>query len=434
MPELYLRGSIANITMANLKPHEKEHISEIFEIVSNHPEMIRHKAKVMKELGVTIRGDYAEDRSAAEQEFQIAVWRGCVNIFYHRNYTFKCMHCESSTYLTQRGKPKPFERIQTPCPNCRMAIVDNPGCSDFQPGECVNHDDIQNMFKHIPNNTPTFKSTITYIEGDYKYKNAEEIINCPKQLKRFFGEFVWNYFRQQIKENKRKEDKKPIQISGPADEMIVEEIISLCTRLKIWYSIDTSKQKTYIPSGGKYTIKLYGLLTPPEFSIELAAISQTAREYGIIIDIDHNQIEVFVHPNPPTIAVTVIKPEHISVIDNQLTTSDDGESTGFTVNQISYRTLGAERMDLENHVFSTDMNEASTRTRGSLPDGNCKYIYDIYCQIGPLYERFSEEYGDGIPKINHVAAFLGITPRAVKQFRETIKIHCLANDFTPELV
>lgn len=427
MPGLYLRGSIANVTMANLTPEEKRHIEEIFDYVTNHEEMIRHKQKVMKEFGVTIRADYT-DRAVAEQEYNIAVWRGLVSIFYHRKYSFQCMKCGATESLTQRGKPKPIDRMVVPCPVCRMAEVVDPGCSEYKPGDIINHDEAQEKFKSIGFDTPTFKSCIRPIPQDKKYENPEQIISCPKQLKRFFGEFVWNYFRQQIKENKRKEhNKKPVKVSGPADQMTVESIVSLCSRM----NVDYNRHHKIEPINGHYSICLDGLLTPPEFSIELAVIRSMMEVSGVIIRITPNAIEVDVAQNPPVVTVSIIRSEHVTVIDNQLTVVEDDDNSGFSIGQIGYKTIGAEKMDQDDHVQVTDMREAAVRTRESLPDGDCKAVYDIYSQIGPLYDKFSEMYGEGVPRINHIADFLGITTRAVKQCRETIGVHCLANDFVP---
>lgn len=428
MPGLYLRGSIANITMAGLTSQEKAHIEEVFEYVINHPELVCHKQKVMKEFGITIRADYADDRAVAEQEYNIAVWRGLVSIFYHRTYTFECTNCGATASLTQRGKPKPIDRMVTPCPVCRMAEIVDPGCSKYNPGDIVNHDDLQNEFKHVGFGTPTFKSCIRPIPQERKYENPEKIISCQTQLKRFFGEFVWNYFRQQIKENKRKEhNKKPVKISGPADQMVVELVLSLCSRL----NIDFNRHHKVEPVHGKYTIDILNLLTPPEFSIELAMIRALAESYGVTLNTTANAIEVAVCLDPPVIEVSVIRPEHVTIIDNQLSTTEDDENSGFSIGQVSYKTIGVERMDQDNHVATTDLRDAANRTRASLPDGDCQNVYDIYCQVGPVYDKFSEEYGDGLPRINHIADFLGITPRAVKQCRQTIEVHCLAHDFVP---
>lgn len=431
MPGLYLRGSIANITMANLTPEQKESVESYFSMVTNHPEMIRHKAMVMKELGVTIKSDYAEDTHSAEQEYNIAIWRGLVNILYHRDYTFECSACGTNTYITQRNKPKPIERMLTPCPNCRKAEIADPGCSDLKVGDIVDYDEIQTQFSTVPLNTPKYRSVIKYIPGNPKYENPEAILKCPVQLKKFFGEFVWNYFRQQIKENKRKEhNKHKIKLSGPADEMILEEILSLCDKFRLLLPKKTKIE----PYRGYFNIKLNGLLTPPEFSIELACTIFNATMHGISVIIDEQSINIRQDCNAPIITISVTKPEHVMMVDSKVPNQEDGESGSFEISQVSYKSVGVLKMNYDDHVFTTDIAEAGTLTRRSLPDGDCRKIYDIYSGMGEIYNEFSGIYGDGNPHINHVAEFLGITPRAVKQHRETIKVQCLAHNFVPELI
>lgn len=426
LPALYLRGSIANVTMANLTYEEQAHLSELLSYVSNHPEMARHKARVIKEFGVTIRSDYADDRRNAEQEFHIAVWRGLVSLFYHKDYVYQCASCQATSYLTKRGKAKPIERTYVPCPACRMAEVKDAGITELMKGQMVNHDEMQDKYKHLTYGSPQYVSCIKSIAGKKKYENPQAVIDCPKQLKHFFGEFVWNYFRQQIKENKRKERrKKSVLISGPADVMVIEQILHICQKLNI------ERNFNKIPVDGLYSIKVNCMQTSPDFSVEMAMIRASAIDYGINMKCTDTSIDIEVNPNAPTIEVSVIKPEHVTVIDNHANGSGEEEGSSPTVNQISYRTIGEERMDQDDHVATIDMTEAARKVRDSLPEGDCKSVYDIYSQVGSVYDKFSVSFGGTEPRINHVAEFLSITPRAVKQHRETIKIHCLAHDFTP---
>lgn len=425
LPELTLRGSIANITMANLTNEQKNKVDKIFQKVRTHKALQKNRVQVMKGLGATIRGDYAE-KIAAEQEYDIAIWRGVVNILYHKDYTFKCSHCEATTYLTQRGKPKPIDRQQIPCPSCKMAIVEDPGCSDYQIGQVVNHAEAQQRFKSFRANTPTFKSTIEYIDGENKYQDPDKILNDDEQLKKFFGEFIWNYFRQQIKENKRKSNKTLNNISGPADQMILELIVSACVKLKIDFSCDK------MLFNGRYTVQLPVLQTTPEFSVELAEIIEISRQNGIDIQINSHSIDVIAQYSAPTLNVTVIKSEHVNMVEDH-NTQVDGEATGFSVSQVSHRTVSGGTMDQEDHEAHFDLVEAFEKTRNALPDNECRRIFDIYRQEGCEYDAYCNLFAeDGIPKIKNVAKMLQITTRAVKQHRETIRVYCLCNGFIPD--
>lgn len=430
LPELYLRGSLANITMAGLTHDQRQHADTIVDYVTHHPDMQKHKNKVMKKFGVTIGADYADDRENAEQEFRVAVWRGVINLFYHRKYSFQCRACGQSHYMTKRSKPKPLDRIQAPCPNCQKVEVVSPGdVPELTAGQFLTLEEFQASYKDMPDGwkAPTYRATIDPIPGELRYSNPNDIINDDRQLQKFFGEFVWNYFRQQINENKRKEHRKEQEIVGPADYIILQDIISLCLRMEVDYNFCEKTE----PRDGKYNIRIFGLFTPPEFTAELGMIRARADLYGITITTDHSGIAIHLKSDAPHIGTKVMRPEHVSVLDNFSCVAEDQDSCDYTVSQISYRTVGMERMDQEDHVQMHDNSESMRAVRGALPDGHCRDIFDILCQQGEKYLAFSEVYGDGEAKINHIAAFLGITTRAVNNFKQTIEVHCLANDLTP---
>jgi ribosomal protein L33 len=425
LPVLPLRGSIANITMANLTQEQQQHMASIFAKVRDSSVLQSNKIQAMKSLGVTIKSDYV-DKQAAEQEFNIAIWRGIVNILYHRDYTFQCSHCESSTYLTQRGKPKAIDRLQVPCPNCKMAKVKDSGCSDYVVGQVINHAEAQERFKYVASNTPTFQSTIEYVAGDRKYPDPYKILNDEDQLKKFFSEFIWNYFRQQIKENKRVSNKSSVQLTGPADHMVLELIIDLCKRSSVEHFCDK------VPMNGTYKITASILQTSPEFTVELAAIILYANQHDVQVLVEKSQIIIITNYSAPTITVSVTKSEHINVLEDQ-ETQEDGEATGFSVSQVDHRTIGGYRMDQEDHISVIDLKDASEKTRRSLPDNECRKIFDIYMQTGIEYDAYCNLFADDrVPKIKNLAKMLNITTCAVKQHRETIKIHCMLHDFVPE--
>ena len=423
MPELYLRGSVANVTMAHLTKEQQQHLASLLEFVAGHPEMAGHKSRVMREFGVTIRGDYQHDRMTAEAEYNIAVWRGLVDLFYHRHYTFSCEHCKSSSYTTERGREKTFDRVTVPCPNCRHAVIDNPGHTSYKHGDVVNYDLVKDTTYSNETN-PTFTSCMNFISGEKKYSDPEKIIQSPEQLRKFFGEFVWNYFRQQINENERKYRTTTQEITAPADQVIAQEIVSLCSKMEV----EINSKNDVRPDNGFYSVKVFGLLTTPEFSCELLPVLEKAEKYGVVVRITPGSIDVQVHNCAPVISSSVIRPEYISMIDGVKTESGDDEQ--FSVEQISFRTSRGSRMDQEDHVATIDLSDASRRTRSSLPE-NCQAVYDIFCQTGGIYEQFSTKFGDQPPKINHIAEFLGITAKVVKNRCNTIKLHCLANDFVP---
>lgn len=78
MPQLYLRGSLCNVTMANLTSKQKEEIDTIVNEIINFEDIQRCRYSFKRALSATIGGDYHDDPESAEQEFRIAVWRAVV--------------------------------------------------------------------------------------------------------------------------------------------------------------------------------------------------------------------------------------------------------------------------------------------------------------------------------------------------------------------
>lgn len=428
VPQVYLRGSLANITMANLTKEEQTHISALTDYVANHPIMEKHKRSVMYQYNATIGADYRNDRANAEEEYHIAIWRAVVDLFYHRKYTFRCRVCNSTHYKTKRGKPKTIDRVEKYCPNCGQAEVTDAGDTSLVVGSLVTKSQFQDAYKHLNDRQrqPQCRSTVEPIPGDRKYADPQKVVDDPRQLKKFFGEFVWNYFRQQIAENKRKEHRKIVKpIIGRADTIIVEEFLYLCSRLDVDYNYCDRTE----PQNGYYNIHLFGLLMPPEFSAEFSLIRQRAAESGVAVEADISAIRVKVTPGAPDLTAYVAKPEHVNMLENNGSVDEEGD--GFTISQVSYRTVGGERMDLDDHVAVVDSTDAISAVRAALPDGHCRAVLDIRSGLGDVYRDFSERYGDGTPRVNHIAEYLGITPRAVNEHSKTIKIMCLANGLAP---
>ncbi len=451
MAGIYLRGALANVTMRQLTPTQQTHINTLLNQIREHPEIQKHRAKFMKKLGVTIAADYSDDRAAADAEYNIAIWRALADLFYHYNYTYKCQACNSTTYLTKRGRPKIIDRVTEVCPNCGRVEIEDPGCATtLVKGQLLTAQEFQDSYRDLPDGyqAPTSCSTIIPIKGAKKYDNPDEIIADDRQLRKFLGEYIWNYFRQQIKENKRKERKEVHFLTGNTDYLLVQEFLSLCTAMDIKHSYCAKTE----PRNGRYTIGLFGRETSPEFTTEFARFYHKAALYGVPVVVTPQTVEILVQPdaiplptqyrtirshkNGRSVKVVVayqalvIKPEHVSVMDSLARVSDEQESDS-ALSQIPYRTVGASRMDQEDHVGAVASAEAMDTIREALPDGHCRDVFDICSQQGDVYGRFSDTYGNGEAKINHVADFLGITTRTVHSYKTIIKHHCYDKGVVP---
>jgi hypothetical protein len=430
MSELFLRGSLANITMANLTQDEQTHVSSIVDYVAAHPGMARHRAAIILELGNTIKADYLDDRRAGDAEYKIAVWKATVELFYHRQYTFRCRACGSTTWITQQGVKREIDRQAPKCPNCKQVRVTESGDTNLVEGSYIDMVKFQASYQYFTalQNAPKCESPIDYIPGAKKYTNPNDIINDDDQLVKFFGEFVWNYFRQQLSENPRKEHRKePQKIYGRADYIITEEILALCQNLKIDYNYSPHVN----PSDGSYHINVVGLLTPPEFTAELAVLRKKATQYNIEIRCLSSEIQIVENSLADEIEAKVSKPEHVMVLDNNTKSGDDEDGNDFTINSLSFRTVGAQRMNQDDHVAVIDAIDVMEAVRDSLPDGDCKAIFDIQRGLGDAFDGFWAEYKDDKPKKNHIAKYLGIGVKSVTIHLENIRTICLVHGLIP---
>jgi hypothetical protein len=427
MPELLLRGSLANVTMANLTESERERVSDVMVKVSDNSEIKRHKNKFVTELGNTISADYRDDRSIAEEEFNIAIWRATVSLLYHRKYTFKCIACDASSYDTRKGRQIMMDRQYPVCPNCNQVLIIDPGDTKFSKGQYVDNQIFQDSYKDFTERQASPKCTtpITPIAGERAYNNPDAVLTDDRQLVKFFTEFVWNYFRQILKENGRVEHKKkPQTISDRADRIIVQEIISVCDSYKLSYNYCNKTQ----PELGKYHIRIGTNRTPPEVTSEFIAILEKAKANGVVVEFDEDNIKVLVNTAAPYITADVIKPEHVIMTENGSHSGSDNENDQFEISDITDDRRDTMR---EDHTAMIEAEDAITAVRRSLPNEECRKIFDIWSCRGDSYRGFSDQYGDNKACINHIAQFMGITPRAVKNHKETIKINMLACGMVP---
>src|SRR5690606_6731325 len=111
----------------------------------------------------------------------------------------------------------------------------------------------------------------------------------------------------------------------------------------------------------------------------------------------------------------VVKPEHVTVVEDSGSIIDDNDESAFSIQQISFRTVGEYKMELENHVETIDRQDIMAAVKDSLPLGDCQKIFELYTQTGEIYNEFRAAMGyDGEPKQAHMAKYLGISKKIVK--------------------
>jgi hypothetical protein len=77
MPQMFLRGSFVNVTIKNLTNEEQAEIAKIVEWIKDDPLLQPSRYQFKCALRNTIKGDYL-DEEAADQEYQIALWKAAV--------------------------------------------------------------------------------------------------------------------------------------------------------------------------------------------------------------------------------------------------------------------------------------------------------------------------------------------------------------------
>lgn len=77
MPGMYLRGSLCNVTMKELNEEQQLAVSSIVDEIKDDPALQAARVEFRNALKYTIKGDYL-NTDAADQEYQISLWRAVV--------------------------------------------------------------------------------------------------------------------------------------------------------------------------------------------------------------------------------------------------------------------------------------------------------------------------------------------------------------------
>lgn len=82
LAKLFIRGNLFNVTAKNLTKKEKDRVDEAIDIVWNDKNLQNAKAEFCRALANTIGNEY-KDKSVAEEEIRIAIWKACIAVLYH---------------------------------------------------------------------------------------------------------------------------------------------------------------------------------------------------------------------------------------------------------------------------------------------------------------------------------------------------------------
>lgn len=424
LPQLYLRGSIANITMKSLTDEQKRIVSAVTDKVALHPALAPHRIKFCNQLGNTIGGDYNDDRfsngklrTSAEQEYLIVIWKATVILLYHQKYAYKCLACNEDKYTTQKNKVTPFDRQWDVCPNCKCVRIKDDG-------SYININDLNNLV-----DKPEYESPIEVTPLGIKYEDPDKVLNNDDELKRFYGEYIWGYFKQVLKENGIKSTKELRTVTGSIHEVIIAEICSAIDKYKVthYYHKDNN------PADGYQKIQVNVLAAPPELAIDIQSIASKYDKLGASILVYQKSIWVKTMSHTGVVQAGVVDNKPI----NQLGSSTQSGESEFSV---------LDTIDSgEDNYDNVDNGDRLFRIREYLPGDNVQTMFDIIINSGDAWLRFSEfcannklttsnsrNYGPRTPKNAHLATFFGVKTKQIKEWADIIRIKMIEHNIIPD--
>jgi hypothetical protein len=268
---------------------------------------------------------------------------------------------------------------------------------------------IQNDYKHPEiaeqdYNIAIMKAAVAALYG----KNpTPQVITDPTQRKKWFQTWAFNYLRQILRENKPPTIKQQQTTHLPPEQAALNDLTKT-----IQHIINTQhnhKYKTQLkqhtnpphthPNG--YFLPLNHWLYPIQLINDIQTLNTTYLKHGITITITPTGINIQKKGTPTTIKTTQTTTQHIKTTN--IETHDPGDKPMTTT------------------IEETDI---ITTLRQQIPD-HIKPILDIYIEDTRPHD-FTQKYGNKRPATNHVAQYLGLTTREIKQALNTIKNHCYA--------
>jgi hypothetical protein len=413
-----VRGAIATQTMKNLEQHQIERVGGIVEEIINDDSLAGDKYEFIKQLGLTIGGDYRSDRETALEEFRIALWRAAVYLLYHKSYSYMCTLCGQMEYETSTGKIKAFDRQYPACPSCSQS---------FKSGKVVSLVKTTNGYtlvdedKNIINKSHAkdkiekkLETPIKAIGGKKAVDDPEEILKDKEQRSKWFSVWVWNYFRQVLNENTIKtHNKQKVELSAPANIMAVYLIINELKKKGIRYYFDESTEF----KAGNLEVFVTPLSTDLVFTAYLVSLIKGYGVHGIEFEITDYSIKIKSSEDSPIVSDEITT--EMPVIMVSYTTSNrnnDGDDRNWG-DAVEHNAMEIYNGDLTRYIE----DESLIVVRENLPNINCQKVMDIYCQKGKIWQEFASQYGTKVPAKAHISKFLDVTTKKVEEYRVSIK-------------
>jgi hypothetical protein len=411
LPKIYVRGSIANITMKNLSPQDKAKVETLVSYLYKHEKLQSSKSSFIRALRNTIGADYRDDIEAAIAEFHIPIWNAVVQLLCHKNYDYQCKHCKSATFTGKDGKTKEFDRTTyIPCPNCKHTQINH------QSSYIIIHIDQLPDYIKPGEPTPQCYPIIESSEHGPKHAQAEAILNDEQQLIKFVSSYIQNYEKQILRENKPAKTTKQVFTNVDAFEHFKPKFLSLFTKHSAKITIFYNEAKDII-------IVIDGLSSPLALTDDLLTLKQEVEPYGVVMKLTNDKI-YFNGSYSVGYSIKERKTAFVSVNDDSTSSArQDGKSSLDNI-------PGGYGMRYDDHTEELAIREGCYKVRNALND-NDRDVFDILACSGPIYDAYAETYGEGRPCNGHIARFLNRNRKSIKDSINTIRVVSMANDLVP---
>lgn len=423
LPAIFIRGAIATQTMKSLTREQIEEVDKIVRIISKDQSLIADKHEFITQLGRTIKGDYKSDRNAAQQEFNIAIWRATVYLLFHKSYGYKCNLCGANEYTTVAGKQAVINKQYIVCPSCQKSYDKNNNIitiTKSQNGYTGKSEsgDIIGPFEEKAKLEKHLKTPIAAISGDKRIIDPEKVLNDESQRNKWYTIWIWNYFRQILNENIIKvHNKRSSEITDYAHIVAFKLIIDQLHKLGHKYILDDISTK----SGNKIEIYVNILHTNPDFSLYLNAIIKEYSQYGVSIEISPNCITIIGSTSVPIISAVVDLEDQVMMLSMQTPNDSNGDDSNKNwIDIIEHNSINKR----DDETIILDSSETINVVRSKLgPDA--KIAFDILCHTEPVWSEYCDECNTKIPKKSAIAEFLKVSDDFVD------KVYCeISNVYT----
>jgi hypothetical protein len=256
---------------------------------------------------------------------------------------------------------------------------------------------------------------------------SEQAITDPIQRKKWFQTWGFSYLKQILNENKLTTTLKKEQILLPANQAALHELKTLLQNsirknkdpiqrkeLKKYYEEAILEQTT--PKTQRYTIHHWDFPIQTKYQ----KLKTKYLKHGIEIQMTQDGIEI-----------TQLKDE---IPDVQVT-----KQTRTLIQETSFDNNNDDknrRDRLEGKIMTTitqpdlEKQELIHALYQKIPD-DARPILQIYYET-TRPQDYTQKYGDGQPKLIHMAKYLGKTPKETKKLISTVQLNCLALKFLEE--